>query len=156
MRSSLELYLGRPYHSEEESIMETLVKEALDLSNLPIQSWWTVACLHMSSSVCSPLVRPGRPAEEAPGIAKQQSDGILSSSSQDSSRANPNLEERSIVETLVTLVLDSFNRLISLFKHGGPFVAFTFRVVDLWWTYKGSNEGTSPILNKDISDIYGS
>ncbi|RZC93808.1 hypothetical protein C5167_029454 [Papaver somniferum] len=28
--------------------------------------------------VCSLLVRPGRPAEEAPGIAKQQSDVILS------------------------------------------------------------------------------
>ncbi|KAI3881170.1 hypothetical protein MKX03_002344 [Papaver bracteatum] len=39
--------------------------------------------------------------------------------------ADPNSEEESIMETLVTVVLDSSNRLISLFKPGGPFVAST-------------------------------
>ncbi|KAI3854614.1 hypothetical protein MKX03_005210 [Papaver bracteatum] len=39
--------------------------------------------------------------------------------------ADPNSEEESIMETLVTVVLDSSNRLISLFKPGGPFLAST-------------------------------
>ncbi|KAI3881439.1 hypothetical protein MKX03_009507 [Papaver bracteatum] len=30
--------------------------------------------------VYSPLIRPGRPAEEAPGISKQKSDVIISAS----------------------------------------------------------------------------
>lgn len=42
--------------------------------------------------------------------------------------ADPTAEEESIVETLVTVVLDLSSRLISLYKAGGPVLAYTSAV----------------------------
>ncbi|PIA45328.1 hypothetical protein AQUCO_01700692v1 [Aquilegia coerulea] len=162
---------------------------------------------HMPA-ICSPLVRPGRPAEEAPVISKQLTDVILSSgmvnmkelclipgkaawmayldiycldadgalfdaallsavaafSHQEQVEGNsikeplnkgkrkltlsstpfaltcilhkkyiladPTAEEESIMETLVTVVLDVTGRLVSFYKPGGAFLAYTSAVQD--------------------------
>ncbi|KAF8388613.1 hypothetical protein HHK36_027290 [Tetracentron sinense] len=42
--------------------------------------------------------------------------------------ADPTAEEESIMETLVTVVLDSSNQLVSLYKPGGPVLAYTSAV----------------------------
>lgn len=42
--------------------------------------------------------------------------------------ADPTAEEESIMETLVTLVLDSSCQLVSLYKPGGPVLAYTSAV----------------------------
>lgn len=39
--------------------------------------------------------------------------------------ADPTAEEESIMETLVTVVLDSSGQLVSLYKPGGPVLAYT-------------------------------
>ncbi|GLT26547.1 hypothetical protein SLA2020_016060 [Shorea laevis] len=39
--------------------------------------------------------------------------------------ADPTLEEESIMETLITIVLDSSSQLVSLYKPGGPVLAYT-------------------------------
>ncbi|XP_062166211.1 uncharacterized protein LOC133872647 [Alnus glutinosa] len=44
--------------------------------------------------------------------------------------ADPTAEEESIMETLVTVVLDSSSRLISLYKPGGPVLAYTSSIQD--------------------------
>ncbi|KAJ6363419.1 hypothetical protein OIU78_003568 [Salix suchowensis] len=145
--------------------------------------------------ICSPIVRPGRPAEAAPVISKQLSDTISSSgminlkelslvsgkaawmayldiycldadgalfdaallsavaafshlqipivslnddgkieliSEEDdgSKIGDPTAEEESIMETAVTVVLDSSSRLVSFYKPGGPVLAHTSAVQD--------------------------
>ena len=42
--------------------------------------------------------------------------------------ADPTAEEESIMETLVTVVLDSASQLVSLYKPGGPVLAYTSAV----------------------------
>lgn len=42
--------------------------------------------------------------------------------------ADPTAEEESIMETLVTVVLDSSSRLVSFYKPGGPVLAYTSAV----------------------------
>lgn len=44
--------------------------------------------------------------------------------------ADPTAEEESIMETLVTVVLDSASQLVSLYKPGGPVLAYTSAVQD--------------------------
>ncbi|KAE9621677.1 putative exosome complex component Rrp41, PNPase/RNase PH domain, exosome complex component Rrp43 [Lupinus albus] len=44
--------------------------------------------------------------------------------------ADPTAEEESIMETLVTIVLDSSGQLISLYKPGGPVLAYTSAIQD--------------------------
>ncbi|XP_019434150.1 PREDICTED: exosome complex component RRP43-like [Lupinus angustifolius] len=44
--------------------------------------------------------------------------------------ADPTSEEESIMETLVTIVLDSSSKLISLYKPGGPVLAYTSAIQD--------------------------
>ncbi|KAJ7972213.1 Exosome complex component RRP43 [Quillaja saponaria] len=44
--------------------------------------------------------------------------------------ADPTAEEESIMETLVTVVLDSSSQLISLYKPGGPVLAYTSAIQD--------------------------
>lgn len=39
--------------------------------------------------------------------------------------ADPTAEEESVMETLVTVVLDSSGQLVSLYKPGGPVLAYT-------------------------------
>lgn len=42
--------------------------------------------------------------------------------------ADPTAEEESIMDTLVTVVLDSSSQLVSLYKPGGPVLAYTSAV----------------------------
>ncbi|KAK6232186.1 Exoribonuclease [Theobroma cacao] len=44
--------------------------------------------------------------------------------------ADPTAEEESIMETLVTIVLDSSSQLVSLYKPGGPVLAYTSAIQD--------------------------
>lgn len=44
--------------------------------------------------------------------------------------ADPTAEEESIMETVVTVVLDSSNQLVSLYKPGGPVLAYTSAIQD--------------------------
>jgi len=44
--------------------------------------------------------------------------------------ADPTAEEESIMETVVTVVLDSSNQLVSLYKPGGPVLAYTSAMQD--------------------------
>ncbi|XWS43135.1 hypothetical protein CRYUN_Cryun16bG0076400 [Craigia yunnanensis] len=44
--------------------------------------------------------------------------------------ADPTAEEESIMETLVTVVLDSSSQLVSLYKPGGPVLAYTSVIKD--------------------------
>ncbi|XVE95944.1 hypothetical protein REPUB_Repub02eG0179100 [Reevesia pubescens] len=44
--------------------------------------------------------------------------------------ADPTAEEESIMETLVTVVLDSSSQLVSLYKPGGPVLAYTSAIQD--------------------------
>ncbi|KAI3987516.1 hypothetical protein MKX01_003202 [Papaver californicum] len=67
--------------------------------------------------------------------------------------ADPNSEEESIMETLVTVVLDSSNRLISLFKPGGPFLASTLVVQGCIALTKDRVKELHKILNEAISDM---
>ncbi|RZC89055.1 hypothetical protein C5167_030749 [Papaver somniferum] len=67
--------------------------------------------------------------------------------------ADPNSEEESIMETLVTVVLDSSNRLISLFKPGGPFLASTSVVQGCIALTKDRVKELQKILNEAITDM---
>ncbi|XP_034223519.1 exosome complex component RRP43 isoform X2 [Prunus dulcis] len=148
--------------------------------------------------ICSPTVRPGRPAEAAPVVSKQLSDTISRTyivwmlmvlflmllccqqllpfltipvvSMNDDGKvvvlsgdhggkepvnkgkrkltlssipfsltcllhknyilADPTAEEESVMETLVTVVLDSSGQLVSLYKPGGPVLAYTSAIQD--------------------------
>lgn len=44
--------------------------------------------------------------------------------------ADPTAEEESIMETVVTVVLDSSSQLVSLYKPGGPVLAYTSAIQD--------------------------
>ncbi|KAI3911755.1 hypothetical protein MKX01_029516 [Papaver californicum] len=67
--------------------------------------------------------------------------------------ADPNSEEESIMETLVTVVLDSSNRLISLFKPGGPFLASTLVVQGCIALTKDRVKELHKILDEAVSDM---
>ncbi|XP_027175368.1 exosome complex component RRP43-like isoform X2 [Coffea eugenioides] len=186
--------------------------------------------------ICSPIVRPGRPAEAAPVVAKQLSDTILSGkaawmayldiycldadgslfdaallsavaafshlqipvvSLNDEGRivlisedngggklekepvnkekrklklatipfsltcilhknyilADPTAEEESIMETLVTVVLDSSSQLVSLYKPGGPVLAQTSAIQDCVSLTRQRLKELQKILNEAISDM---
>ncbi|KAF5177164.1 Exosome complex component rrp42 [Thalictrum thalictroides] len=203
---------------------------------------------HMPA-ICSPLVRPGRPAEEAPVISKQLTDVILSSgmvdmkelclisgkaawmayldiycldadgalfdaallsavaafshlhipavSVNDEGRvvsvseeqvegnsikeplnkgkrkltlssapfaltcilhkkyilADPTAEEESIMETLVTVVLDATGRLVSFYKPGGAFLAYTSAVQDCIALTRQRVKELQKILIEAVADM---
>ncbi|KAB1222362.1 Exosome complex component RRP43 [Morella rubra] len=166
--------LGR---ARETSIAPGAVASADGSALAKIGSTVTVD-FHMPP-ICSPIVRPGRPAEAAPVFSKQLSDTISSSGminlkelSLVSGKAawmayldiycldadgalfdaallsaiaafshlqipavslnddDPTAEEETIMETVVTVVLDSSSQLISLYKPGGAVLASTSAVQD--------------------------
>lgn len=198
--------------------------------------------------ICSPLVRPGRPAEAAPVISKQLSDTILSSgminlkelslvsgkaawmayldiycldadgalfdaallsavaafshlqipvvslnddgrvvvvSDEDGGKlekepvnkekrklklssipfsltcvlhknyilADPTAEEESVMETILTVVLDSSFQLVSLYKPGGPVLALTSVIQDCVALTRQRLKELQKILNEAVSDM---
>ncbi|XP_061954618.1 uncharacterized protein LOC133676855 isoform X2 [Populus nigra] len=176
--------------------------------------------------ICSPIVRPGRPAEAAPVISKQLSDTISSSgminlkelslvsgkaawmaylvsvqipivslnddgkivlvSEEDEGAklekepvnkekrkltlssipfsltcilhknyilADPTAEEESIMETLVTVVLDSSARLVSFYKPGGSVFAYTSAVQDCVALTRQRVKELQEILDEAISGM---
>ncbi|XP_024443010.2 uncharacterized protein LOC7484014 isoform X2 [Populus trichocarpa] len=176
--------------------------------------------------ICSPIVRPGRPAEAAPVISKQLSDTISSSgminlkelslvsgkaawmaylvsvqipivSLNDDGKivlvleedegaklekepvnkekrkltlssipfsltcilhknyilADPTAEEESIMETLVTVVLDSSARLVSFYKPGGSVFAYTSAVKDCVALTRQRVKELQEILDEAISGM---
>ncbi|OVA07806.1 Exoribonuclease [Macleaya cordata] len=67
--------------------------------------------------------------------------------------ADPTAEEESIMETLVTVVLDSSTRLISLYKPGGPFLAYTSVVQDCIALTSRRVKELQKIISEAISDM---
>ncbi|XP_028068823.1 exosome complex component RRP43-like isoform X1 [Camellia sinensis] len=67
--------------------------------------------------------------------------------------ADPTAEEESIMETLVTVVLDSSFQLVSLYKPGGPVLACTSAVQDCIALTRQRVKELQKILNEAISDM---
>ncbi|KAI3959786.1 hypothetical protein MKW98_029823, partial [Papaver atlanticum] len=67
----------------------------------------------------------------------------------------PNSEEESIMGTLVAAVLDSSNKLISLFKPGGPLLTSTSVVQGCVGLAKDREKELHLILKEAISDMEG-
>lgn len=67
--------------------------------------------------------------------------------------ADPTAEEESIMETLVTVVLDSSSRLVSFYKPGGPVLAQTSAVQDCVALTRQRVKELQDILNETISGM---
>ncbi|KAI3667386.1 hypothetical protein L6452_42442 [Arctium lappa] len=67
--------------------------------------------------------------------------------------ADPTAEEESIMETLITIVLDSSCQLVSLYKPGGPAFAFESVVQDCIALSRQRVRELQTILNEAISDM---
>ncbi|CDP19205.1 unnamed protein product [Coffea canephora] len=67
--------------------------------------------------------------------------------------ADPTAEEESIMETLVTVVLDSSSQLVSLYKPGGPVLAQTSAIQDCVALTRQRLKELQKILNEAISDM---
>lgn len=67
--------------------------------------------------------------------------------------ADPTAEEESIMETLVTVVLDSSSQLVSLYKPGGPVLAFTSAVKDCVALTRQRVKELQNILDEAISGM---
>ncbi|CDP08415.1 unnamed protein product [Coffea canephora] len=67
--------------------------------------------------------------------------------------ADPTAEEESIMETLVTVVLDSSSQLVSLYKPGGPVLAHTSAIQDCVALTRQRLKELQKILNEAISDM---
>ncbi|KNA17234.1 hypothetical protein SOVF_082010 [Spinacia oleracea] len=67
--------------------------------------------------------------------------------------ADPNAEEESIIETSVTVVLNSSGQLVSLYKPGGPVLAYTAAIQDCVALTKQRVQELQIILNEAISDM---
>ncbi|XP_027175366.1 exosome complex component RRP43-like isoform X1 [Coffea eugenioides] len=67
--------------------------------------------------------------------------------------ADPTAEEESIMETLVTVVLDSSSQLVSLYKPGGPVLAQTSAIQDCVSLTRQRLKELQKILNEAISDM---
>ncbi|RVW16469.1 Exosome complex component RRP43 [Vitis vinifera] len=67
--------------------------------------------------------------------------------------ADPTAEEESIMETLVTVVLDSSGQLVSLYKPGGPVLAYASAVQDCIALTRQRVKELKSILNEAISDM---
>lgn len=67
--------------------------------------------------------------------------------------ADPTAEEESIMETLVTAVLDSSGRLVDLNKPGGPFLAFTSAIQDCIALTRQRVKELQQILNEAVADM---
>lgn len=67
--------------------------------------------------------------------------------------ADPTAEEESIMETLVTVVLDSSSQLVSLYKPGGPVLGHTSAIQDCVALTRQRLKELQSILNEAISDM---
>ncbi|KAL6987143.1 hypothetical protein U1Q18_012899 [Sarracenia purpurea var. burkii] len=67
--------------------------------------------------------------------------------------ADPTAEEESIMETLVTTVLDSSFQLVSLYKPGGSVLAYTSAIQDCIALTRQRVKELQKILNEAISDM---
>ncbi|PON86907.1 hypothetical protein TorRG33x02_172910, partial [Trema orientale] len=67
--------------------------------------------------------------------------------------ADPTAEEESIMETLVTVVLDSSDQLVSLYKPGGPALAHTSSVQDCIALTRQRVKEVQTILDETISGM---
>ncbi|OMO71376.1 hypothetical protein COLO4_28283 [Corchorus olitorius] len=67
--------------------------------------------------------------------------------------ADPTAEEESIMETLVTVVLDSSSQLVSLYKPGGPVLAYTSVVQDCIALTRQRVKELQKILEEAISGM---
>ncbi|KAK9290667.1 hypothetical protein L1049_008840 [Liquidambar formosana] len=67
--------------------------------------------------------------------------------------ADPTAEEESIMETLVTVVLDSSGQLVSLYKPGGPVLAYSSAVQDCVALTRHRVKELQKILNEAMSDM---
>lgn len=67
--------------------------------------------------------------------------------------ADPTAEEESIMETLVTIVLDQSSQLISLYKPGGPVLGFTSTIQDCIGLTKQRVKELTEILDEAISGM---
>ncbi|KAA8517104.1 hypothetical protein F0562_017397 [Nyssa sinensis] len=67
--------------------------------------------------------------------------------------ADPTAEEESVMETLVTVALDSSFQLVSLYKPGGPVLAYTSAVQDCVALTRQRVKELRNILNEAISDM---
>lgn len=66
---------------------------------------------------------------------------------------DPTAEEEAIMDTFVTIVLDSSGRLVSIFKAGGAELAFTSTVQDCISLAKGRVKELNSILEESLSDM---
>ncbi|KAL7194373.1 hypothetical protein ACSBR1_034727 [Camellia fascicularis] len=69
--------------------------------------------------------------------------------------ADPTAEEESIMETLVTVVLDSSFQLVSLYKPGGPVLAYTSAIQDCIALTRQRVKELQKVLNEAISEMEG-
>ncbi|OIS97663.1 PREDICTED: exosome complex component RRP43 [Nicotiana attenuata] len=67
--------------------------------------------------------------------------------------ADPTAEEESIMETVVTVVLDSSYQLVSLYKPGGPVLAHTSVIQDCVALARRRVKELQNVLNEAISDM---
>ncbi|KVI03487.1 Exoribonuclease, phosphorolytic domain 2 [Cynara cardunculus var. scolymus] len=67
--------------------------------------------------------------------------------------ADPTAEEESIMETLITIVLDSSCQLVSLYKPGGPALAYESVIQDCIALSRQRVRELQTILNEAISDM---
>ncbi|KAG8648901.1 exosome complex component RRP43 [Manihot esculenta] len=67
--------------------------------------------------------------------------------------ADPTAEEESIMETLVTVVLDSSSRLVSFYKPGGPVLAYTSAVQDCVALTRQRVKELQKILDEAVSGM---
>ncbi|XP_022766668.1 exosome complex component RRP43 [Durio zibethinus] len=67
--------------------------------------------------------------------------------------ADPTAEEESIMETLVTVVLDSSSQLVSLYKPGGPVLAYTSAIQDCIALTRQRAKELQKILDEAISGM---
>ncbi|GKU89867.1 hypothetical protein SLEP1_g3944 [Rubroshorea leprosula] len=67
--------------------------------------------------------------------------------------ADPTLEEESIMETLITIVLDSSSQLVSLYKPGGPVLAYTSAIQDCVALTRQRVKQLQKILDEVISGM---
>ncbi|KAF5205071.1 3'-5'-exoribonuclease family protein, partial [Thalictrum thalictroides] len=67
--------------------------------------------------------------------------------------ADPTAEEESIMETLVTVVLDATGRLVSFYKPGGAFLAYTSAVQDCIALTRQRVKELQKILIEAVADM---
>ncbi|KAI3682377.1 hypothetical protein L1987_82316 [Smallanthus sonchifolius] len=67
--------------------------------------------------------------------------------------ADPTAEEESIMETLITIVLDSSYQLVSLYKPGGPALAYESIIQDCFALSRQRVRELQTILNEAICDM---